>query len=78
MTVRVMGIGNVGMHMPSRLVLVPVAVLVRRCHTVGVIVMPVIVAVRVFVRQRLKELGSEELGSNWGQVKLAQIGVKSP
>ena len=53
MTMRVMRIGNVGMHMPTRLVPVPVAVLAQRRHVVGVIVMPIIVAVRVFVLQRL-------------------------
>ena len=53
MTMRVMRIGNMGVRMLNRLVQVPVAVLAHRHHVVGVIVMPVIVAVRVFMLQRL-------------------------
>jgi hypothetical protein len=53
MAMRVMRIGHVGMHMPNGLVPVTVAVLANRRHAVHMVVMAIVVAVRVFVLQRL-------------------------
>lgn len=53
MAVCMVSIRHVRVRMPQGLVPVPVAVLTRRHHLVGMVVMPVVVAVRVFVLQRL-------------------------
>ena len=53
MPMRVMRIRHVGMGVPRRLVPMPVTVLADRRHVVHMVVMPVVVAVGVFVLQRL-------------------------
>ena len=52
-SMRVMRIGHVRMCVSHRLVAVPMAVLARRNHVVHMVMMAVIVAVCVFMLQRL-------------------------